>query len=528
MPLGGPKLTDISNRFEILKNLVVRGSSGGVVSQHREASLVGADVLRAKGNAVDAAIAIAFSLGVLEPWMSGLGGGGYMLVGRRGEPPTQIDFNMRSPVQTKLSDYPIVEGLSSDIFPWPRVEEERNTRGPLSICAPTLVAGLELAWKQFGSLPWKTLLEPAIAFASEGLSIDWYAQLVIGSVAKDLRNNPTAKALFLDKEGDPVTTGWTSLYRPRIDNPALADTLNTLANEGSDVFVRGEVGQALVQDVEEAGGNLAMQDLELAVPKVVAPANLDYRGNQIWSTSGLSGGETLLNIFRNLRKYSSEELISGEHYEMLAKTILPVLTDRLGNLGDGSGVANRESCTTHFCVTDRDGLTVSSTITLVTLFGSKVVSPRTGILLNSGMAWFDPTPDQANSIGPGKRCLNNMSPTIVNRPDGSQIAIGAAGGRKIIPAVAQILSFMLDGGLSLHEACFSPRLDVQFDRTIVADKRIDNNTLSLLEDLGNVHVVEKTLFPYHFGITGGLVNSKGAVEAMPDPLAPNATAICID
>ncbi len=527
MPLSAHKLTNTSNRFEILKDLVARGSSGAVVTQHRKASQVGADVLRANGNAVDAAVAIAFALGVLEPWMSGVGGGGYMLVGRNREKPTLVDFNMRSPMQTNPLDYPTVEGLSNDIFPWHRVEDERNTRGALSICAPTMVAGLELAWKKFGSLPWKILLEPAIQFANEGLPIDWYAQLVLNSVVKDLRRNPATKAMFLDNEGDTVTAGWTSLSQPSIDTKALAGTLSAIANEGGSVFVSGEVGQALVEDIREAGGNLTLRDLELAMPRIVAPANTSYRGNKIWSTSGLSGGITLLGIFKNLEKYSMKIQRPGEYYSTLVKTILPALTDRLENLGGISEVGNNEGCTTHFCVTDQNGLTVSSTITLVTLFGSKVISPRTGVLLNSGMAWFDPVPSRANSIEAGKLCLNNMAPTLVHQSNGSQIAVGAAGGRKILPAVAQILSYMLDSGMSLQNACFHPRLDVQFDNTIVADDRIDSKTLSLLGNLGNVHTVEKNLFPYHFGITAGLVNSNGIIEAMPDPMAPSSTAICI-
>ena len=526
MPLGARKLTDASNRLEILKGLAVSGSSGAVVTQHKKASQVGADVLRANGNAVDAAVAIAFALGVLEPWMSGMGGGGYMLVGQSKEAPMLVDFNMRSPIHANPSDYPIVEGVSNDLFPWCCVEDERNTRGPLSICAPTMVAGLELVWKKYGSLPWKTLLEPAIQFANEGLPVDWYTQLVLSSVVKDLRRNPATKAMFLDNEGDTVTAGWTSLSQPSIETKALAGTLSAIADEGGSVFVSGEVGQALVEDIREAGGNLTLRDLELAVPRIVEPANISYRDNKIWSTSGLSGGTTLLEIFKNLEKYSMKMEPPDEYYSTLVKTILPALTDRLENLGGISEVANKEGCTTHFCVTDQNGLTVSSTITLVTLFGSKVISPQTGILLNSGMAWFDPLPNQANSIEPGKLCLNNMAPTLAQQPDGSQIAIGAAGGRKILPAIAQILSFMLDNGMSLQDACFHPRLDVQFDNTIVADSRIDGETLSLLGNLGNVHTVEKNLFPYHFGITGGLVNSNGTVEAMPDPMAPSATAIC--
>ena len=510
----------------MLEKTAVQGTRGGVVAQHRGAAEAGAEILRAGGNAVDAALATAFSLGVLEPWMSGIGGGGYLLIGRHGEVPTLVDFSLRAPVGIRPTDYPIVEGKSSDFFPWPSVEGERNTRGPLAVCAPTAVAGLELAWRRFGTLPWRTLLEPAIGFAREGLSIDWYTQLILSSLAKDLRHEPAARARFLDEGGASITTGWTALSRPTIDMGTLSDTLDVIAEEGGEAIVRGDIGHALVQDVAERGGVLEMRDFEAAAPQLVKPAHVSYRSHRVWTASGLSGGVAIADALHVLGAREIHSNVRGAFYGEIVDAIVPSLRARQGILGDSSAPGDDGSCTTHFCVADARGLVVSATLTLVSMFGSKVLSPRTGIMLNNGMSWFDPVPGRANSIGPGKRCLNNMAPTLVHVPDGGLIAVGAAGGRKIIPAVVQILTFMIDGGLSLQAALRQPRLDVHHDRTIIADERIGEETRHVLRNHGQVYFVENTIFPYRFGITEALRLSRGRLEAMPDPTAPWSGAVC--
>ena len=506
------------------EKLAAGGSRGAVVSQHHRASEVGAEILRAGGNAVDAALATAFALAVLEPWMSGIGGGGYMLIGRNGEPPSLVDFNLRAPMRIRVADYPVVGGMSSDLFPWPVVEGERNTRGPLSICTPTMVAGMELAWRTFGKLPWRTLLEPSIELAKGGLVIDWYAQLVLSSLAKDIRHEPAARAMFLDEVGASVTTGWTALSPLRLDLGALRDTLVVIAGEGSDAIVRGDVGRTLVEDVKARGGVLEIEDFAAATPCMRGPVCASYRGNRIWSAAGLSGGTTLVRILRAFDGVEMPPEIRGEFYAALVDTIVPILQARLRELGD-CDAGNDRSCTTHFCTADSEGLVVSATITLVSMFGSKVLSPRTGVMLNNGMSWFDPAPGRKNSIGPAKFCLNNMAPTLVHAPGRGLVAIGAAGGRKIIPAVAQLVTFMIDGGLSLEDACRHPRLDIHHDRTIIADDRLDEEILSLLRGKGRLHRVTATAYPHHFGIVGALKLTDGIVETTPDAMAPLAGAV---
>ena len=162
--------------------------AGVVAAQSQVAAEVGAETLRSGGNAMDAAIATAFALGVVEPWMSGLGGVGYMLIGGRGADPVLVDFSARSPVSLATGDYPLSGGQSEGLFPWPRVADDRNLRGPLSVCAPTMVQGLEAGWRNCGSLPWDSLLGPSVELAEEGAIVDWLAAVYLVLALKPLRN----------------------------------------------------------------------------------------------------------------------------------------------------------------------------------------------------------------------------------------------------------------------------------------------------------------------------------------------------
>src|SRR5438876_11499757 len=171
-------------------------SKGGIVAaQSGKAAAVGAEVLAAGGDCVDAVIATTFALGVLEPWMSGPGGGGAMVLYRAKEDRYEvIDYGMRSPGSLRVEDYPLTEGAASDIFPWPRVKDDRNLQGPGSIAVPGVVAGMEEAHRRHAKMPWKELLAPCVTLASEGLLVDWWTTLMIASSAADLRRYPASAA----------------------------------------------------------------------------------------------------------------------------------------------------------------------------------------------------------------------------------------------------------------------------------------------------------------------------------------------
>ncbi len=527
-PLCAPGNLSLS---QVTDKPVVQGRGGLVAAQHRRAAEVGAAVLRDGGNAVDAAVATSFALGVLEPWMSGLGGGGYMLIGRgTGGPVEVIDFGMWAPRGLEPTDYPIVcDQPSGDLFPWPAVLEDRNVVGPLSVAVPTLTAGMALAAQRFGTRPWAVLLGPAIDLAEAGLSVDWWTQLILASAASELARDDGARTIYLAPDGFPHRVGWTAQAEQRMDLGALPQTLRRLAADGAGALYGGLVGRALVADMAVVGGRLTLEDLEAVTPSLGQALAIPYQNHQVWSVPTLSGGPSLAATLRGFTRQglNGRSAPDASSYTGIVAAMLPVLNRRLKVMGDVDGHRGL-STTTHFCVVDADGLAVACTQTLVSLFGSKVLSPETGILLNNGISWFDPVPGGPNTLAPGKRCLSNMCPALVQGPDGNLIALGASGGRKIMPAVAQLLSFLLDNGMDLHDAWTQPRLDIQAGGTVIADTRIPEAMLAALPANLSVVRAPRSVYPNLFANPTGLLrHPNGQAFGMTDSLNPWGDAIAV-
>src|SRR5438034_2458098 len=188
-------MRDQFSNTQAVRKPAVTSKGGIVAAQSSRAAHVGAEVLAAGGDCVDAVIATTFALGVLEPWMSGLGGGGAMVLYRAREDRYEvIDYGMRAPNSLRVADYPLTTGAASDIFPWPRVKDDRNLQGPASIAVPGVVAGMEEAHRRHAKMPWKELLAPSVELAGKGLAVDWWTTLMISSVAVDLRRYPASAA----------------------------------------------------------------------------------------------------------------------------------------------------------------------------------------------------------------------------------------------------------------------------------------------------------------------------------------------
>ena len=231
-----------SNTQQVRKPATV--SKGGIVAaQSRRAAEVGAEVLAAGGDCVDAVIATTFALGVLEPWMSGLGGGGAMVLYRAREDRYEvIDYGMRAPLSLRLEDYPLTgSGAASDLFPWARVKDDRNLHGPGSIAVPGVVAGMEEAHRRHAKMPWKDLLAPSVTLAGEGLAVDWWTTLMIASSAADLRRYPASAAAYL-QDGLPPNAQWGIRSQVRMPQDKLKATMAQLAGAGPARFLRGRSG----------------------------------------------------------------------------------------------------------------------------------------------------------------------------------------------------------------------------------------------------------------------------------------------
>lgn len=490
----------------------VRSEAGIVVAHNRLAAHIGTEVLKKGGNAVDAAVAVSFAVGVLEPWMSGVGGVGAMLVRTADGAITAIDAGARSPAGLDPADFPLVEGKDGDLFGWPSVLEDRNVIGGKSICIPGLVKGLGLAHARFGRLPWAELVLPAAAIAEEGPVVDFHTTLWIAQDMARLRRNEACAAWFLPDGLPPAAPMAVAARVKRLPNRKLAETLRTIAAEGPDALYNGPLAEALAADIQAVGGYMTADDLA-GFAAVEAPAGSEpYRGHVLHIVPELNGGVTVALAMRHMNKDHAPAGPIPDASDFLAycKAMEKAWEHRFANLGDGAE-RTLPSCTTHFSVVDRDGMTVSLTQTLLSLFGSGVVSPATGILLNNGVNWFDPRPGRINSIGPARKALANYSPVMMTGPDDDVIAIGGSGGRKILPAVYMALTQMVDFGYELDAAIAAPRFDMSAPPQVVVDARLGRSVIETLAAHYPVVVTERIEHPNHF-TTLGAVRRRGRMN----------------
>jgi gamma-glutamyltranspeptidase/glutathione hydrolase len=498
----------------------VRARDGLAAAQSRDAAAAGARILAQGGHAVDAAVAVSLALGAVEPWMSGLGGGGFATLYDAAKREVRcLDYGMIAPEAIDPADYPLTGGPTAEgFFGWPGVKEDRNILGPYSVAVPGLVSGLALAHRTYGRLPWGDLVQPAIALAERGLSLDWYGAMSLLVEAKGLATFEATRNLYLPggrvpqpfEEGVPV---FLKLGR-------LIDTLKKLsASDGPERFYRGDIAADLIRDLQAAGSKISLGDLERYQARFIDPVEISYRDAKVFAPSGLTAGPTLKRVLgewmEKLPAIGKGAAPEAPHYAAYATALDRAYRDRLKNMG-ASDSETRPSCTSHFCVADRYGNVVAGTQTLLSRFGSFVLSPSTGILMNNGMMWFDPVPGKPNSIRPGARPLSNMCPTVALSPRIGALAIGASGGRKIMPAVAQILSFLVDFGMDLDGAFHCPRIDVSGGEVALIDRRLGQGVADAIGKSMKAELTDLAPYPAQFA-------NPSATQVAPDGSRVGAT-----
>lgn len=505
----------------------VRSNGGVVVTQHVQASQVGAEVLARGGNAVDAAIATGFAVGAVEPWMSGIGGCGYIVYySAKDHKSYAAEFGVKSSEAVNPDDYPLVDGTGPDLFEWPSVIGDTNIRGPKSVAVPGMVAGLATMLDTHGSMAFSDVLAPAIRLAEAGMEVDWYGTLKISSEARALSAHEHSRSVFLPG-GFPPVGEWAGPL-PTIRLGRLAHTLRRLADAGPEDFYQGEVAADIVADAEELGIPLTAGDLAGYVPHLSAVERGFYRGHEIDVVPGLTAGPTLERSLETLERHLPDpgERPGVPAYGAYARTLFDAFDHRLEYVGDvpDTGPAAH---TTHLSVSDREGNLVSLTMTLLSLFGSKVMLPRTGILLNNGMMWFDPRPGRPNSISPGKRPLSNMCPTVLLREDGQRFALGASGGRRIMPAVFQLISFLTDYGMDVEAAMHQPRIDISGTDLVTLDARLPADVIAALEASHRARVRSNGVYPNLFACPSivGFDPTSGASSGAAFIASPRAAAL---
>ena len=510
-------MSDNLSRSMLTRKTVIETEYGVVAAQHRLAAQAGADVLAAGGDAVDAAVAVSFAIGVLEPWMSGPAGGGALMLWRAETGTAQaLNYGMRSPAALDPVNYPLTgKGIAGDLFPWEEVLDDRNVQGATAVAVPGLVDGMGQMHDRFGRLPWADLLAPSIAFARQGLLVDWYAALIIASSTRALAKDPDAAALFLDDGQWPTISGWTALAEKRLDQSRMADSLDQIARHGARTLYDGDLGAAMAADIQAKGGSLSRDDLLAYRAKMLEPLSFDYRITRFHVPPGLTAGPTFQQALALME--TRDMRTKPEAFAAYAEGLKSAYAARLGAMGDTGETETAPGCTTHFSVVDASGNMVSQTQTLLSIFGSRVVSPSTGFLMNNGIMWFDPVQGRPNSLGPNKACLMNVCP-ILGEVGDTRFAFGASGGRKIVSAMAQMASFVADFGMDISDTFHHPRIDVSGGDTIVADETLPTEVIARLRADHPVHTTRRSPFPYAFACPAGVMRrgtlNSGCTEIM--------------
>lgn len=495
-------MTESSQQSWQIRKAAISSDIGLVASQHYMASDAGAKVLKQGGNAIDAAIATGLVLGAVEPWMSGIGGGGYMTVYvAETREVSVVEFGMCAPRAATPDDYPLAgEGENaSDAFNWPKVIGDTNIHGPLSIAVPGYIRGIELALKEYGSWSWQEVFEPACQQAESGLPIDWYSAQKVNHFARYLNLYPETRRVYLGDGLPPAANIDGTVDRLQLGN--LSSTYRTLQRAGPDEFYNGALAKRLVEDLKDAGSRVDETDLLNYQASINTPLQTDYRDHTLFVSGSLTAGPSIIHALGELSsRLPSEENPGPTTYKAYADSLFAAYEYRLKNLGAGENPAEPGN-TSHICVADQYGNVVSLTQTVMSAFGSRIMLPRSGVLMNNGMMWFDPRPGGPNSVVGGRKPLCNMCPVILRHSNGAMTAIGACGGRRIFPAVFQLASFMTDYDMTVDEAVHQPRLDVSGTDLITVMDQADAKIIDTLQrQYSNVSIRPYGVYPNLFAL----------------------------
>jgi len=495
--------------------------AAAVASAHPMATAAGHEILAAGGNAFDAAVAVSAALAVVEPYSSGIGGGGFWLLHRAVDGfETMVDGRERAPLAATRDMFLDDKG---------EVVPGASMNGPLSAGIPGEPAALTHISETYGSLPLSQVLAPAIRYAREGFPVTTHYRRMAGFRLEVLRSSKPAAEIFL-KDGDVPPLGHL------IKQPDLANTLEALVRNGAAGFYRGEVASQMLKAVRKAGGIWQQQDFDNYAPVERQPIRGHYRGLTITSAAPpSSGGVALVSMLNILQNYTFQNLDKTTRTHLIVEAMRRAYRDRAEYLGDpdfvpvpigrlthpyyASGLAasirlDRATSsselpgviaepggnhTTHFSILDKAGNYVSATLSINYPFGSGFVAAGTGVLLNDEMDDFSAKPGtpnaygligaEANAIAPGKRMLSSMSPTFVSGPDGVAI-LGTPGGSRIITMVLLgILEYADSKGPSAWVS--RPRFHHQYlpDTVFYEADAFSNEEALALEALG--HHLEK-------------------------------------
>jgi gamma-glutamyltranspeptidase/glutathione hydrolase len=544
-------------RYDDLRHPIL-GAAGMVASQNELASEAGAQILADGGNAIDAAVAVGFALAVTLPRAGNLGGGGFMLVhdAESGES-IAIDYREKAPQKASRDMFLDEEG---------NVDKDRARFSHLSAGVPGTVAGMWRAHQDYGRLPWRDVLDPAIRLARDGFTMSYDLAGLLASRKERLCRFEAACRYFYKAGGEAYEAG------ERFIQADLADTLEKIAEGGPNVFYRGEIAEKIVAEMEEGGGLVDAASLASYAPSVRDVARGTYRGYEIVTMPPpSSGGIHVVQMLNILEHFPVTEFGYGsaDAVHVLAESARLAYADRSKHLGDpafydvpdewltskeygkelaakidmkaarpssevapGVPAVYESPDTTHYSVIDRDGNVVSNTTTLNFSFGSGIAVDGAGFLLNNEMDDFSAKPgvpnaygligEKANEIASGKRPLSSMTPVIVLDDGEAWFATGSPGGSRIITTVLQMIVNVIDHDMNIAEASAAPRMHHQWLPDVLQlESGFSPDTIRILEARG--HEIAGT--QWSMGSLQSVAYRDGIFRGASDPRRPNSASI---
>jgi len=534
----------------------IRAKNAMVSSQNAIASQIGLEVMLAGGNAVDAAVATAFALAVVHPEAGNIGGGGFLLARASDGSAVVYDFREQAPAAASATMF-LKDG---------QYDRERHHQGALAVGVPGTVAGLYRAWSDTGRMPWKELLRPAITLAREGFMVSDGLARALRAELPRMKAYPASIAQF-SRAGVPYETGDV------LKQQDLAQTLARIAESGIRGFYDGETAALIEREMKARGGLITREDLKKYTVYRRPALRGTYRGYEVLTAPPpSSGGTCLLQSLNVLEGYDLAAMGFGSsrYVHHVAETLQRAFADRARFLGDPGFVKDlpverliskeyaaslrrtipegkasvsspasfewpaESGDTTHFSVMDSEGGAVALTYTLEDAYGSRIVVPGAGFLLNNEMGDFNAGPGLTDATGligtepnlaaPGKRMLSNMTPTILVKDKRAALVVGAAGGRKIPGTVLQIVLGVVDFGMNVQEAIDAPRINHQWlpDAILYEPFGLSTDTAEALRALG--HKVEERPAG-EWSRAHGIAWKDGLLEGGSDRRKPDGAAI---
>ena len=495
-------------------------SNGMVASKHHLISEIGVKIMKKGGNAVDAAVASAFMDCVVEPAMNGIGGEGIMTIHLESGENVIIDYVGRPSMNCTPDMFELEDSIESGWMGWRKVKNDANVIGYKACVVPGTVAGLTLALEKYGTMKLSEVVEPAAKVAKEGFIVGWWTAGSIFRRMEAFWKFDEWRKIYLRDGRFPYIPYNIEQKTPHVlRNAELSNCLYDICEYGAEVFYKGWIAKTIAAELAKHGGILTEEDFSMYEPIISEPVPGTYRDYEIIYDPTHSG-TTMMQILNIMEGYdlSSMGFGSTQAIHIVSEAIGLAFADRFKYMGDPGyvnvpqgGMVSKEyaktlrdrieekmaikiehgdpwqyepECTTALAVGDRDGNMVSVNQTIVDSFGSGVVIPGTGIVMNNAVYGLDPKPGATNSIDGRKRRIQNVCPTIVLCDSEPYMALGAPGGRNIQVSIAQVIHYVIDYGMGIQDAVDAPRVTRETGSTYL-DSRFSSEIKDQLVAIGH-------------------------------------------